>query len=126
MIEARGRRYLSAMASSFYDAVYRMVRRIPRGRVTTYGHVAALCGKPRAARTVGWALHALPDGSDVPWHRVINTRGGISISKVGLPPELQRALLESEGVEFEPDGCVDLARWAWLGPRGGRRPTADF
>lgn len=93
-----------------------MVRGIPHGRVTTYGHIAALCGKPRAARTVGWALHALPDDSDVPWHRVINARGGISISKVGLPPELQRALLEREGVVFGPDGCVDLARWQWAGP----------
>ncbi|HEY7473117.1 MAG TPA: MGMT family protein [Gemmatimonadota bacterium] len=109
------------MASSFYDAVYRMVRRVPRGRVTTYGHVAALCGKPRAARTVGWALHALPEGSDVPWHRVINARGGISISKVGLPPELQRALLEAEGVEFGDDGGVDLRTWGWSGPRVRRK-----
>ena len=97
-----------------------MVRRVPRGRVTTYGHVAALCGKPRAARTVGWALHALPEGSDVPWHRVINAQGGISISKVGIPPELQRALLESEGVKFDRDGRVDLKRWAWSGPRARR------
>lgn len=117
MIAGRRRGYLTAMASSFYDAVYRMVRRIPRGRVTTYGHIAALCGNPRAARTVGWALHALPDGSDVPWHRVINARGGISISKVGLPPQLQRALLEAEGVEFAADGRVDLDRWGWIGPR---------
>ena len=94
------------MAESFYDDVYRMVRRIPRGRVTTYGHVAALCGKPRAARTVGWALHALPEGTRVPWHRVINAHGGISISKVGIPAELQRALLEAEGVEFDLRGNV--------------------
>jgi methylated-DNA-protein-cysteine methyltransferase-like protein len=98
-----------------------MVRRVPRGRVTTYGHVAALCGKPRAARTVGWALHALPEGSDVPWHRVINARGGISISKVGIPPELQRALLETEGVTFDRDGCVDLRTWGWAGPRARRQ-----
>lgn len=120
MIPARLGGYFRVMPSSFYDAVYRMVRRIPSGRVTTYGHVAALCGKPRAARTVGWALHALPDGSDVPWHRVVNARGGISISKVGLPPELQRALLEAEGVEFEPDGHLDLRRWAWIGPGRSR------
>lgn len=109
------------VGASFYDAVYRMVGRIPRGRVTTYGHIAALCGKPRAARTVGWALHALPEGSDVPWHRVINARGGISISKVGLPPQLQQALLEAEGVQFQPDGRVDLARWGWIGPGATRR-----
>ena len=104
-----------------YARIYSVVSRIPRGRVTTYGHVAALCGKPRAARTVGWALHALPEGHDVPWHRVINARGGISISKVGIPPELQRALLEAEGVEFDRHGCVDLERWGWKGPRA-RRP----
>lgn len=110
------RRLLSSAPSDFYGAIYAMVRRIPSGRATTYGHIAALCGKPRGARAVGWALHALPDGTDVPWHRVINKSGGISISKVGLPPELQRALLEAEGVEFEPDGRVDLKRWGWTGP----------
>ncbi len=101
---------------SFYDHVYAMVRRIPRGKVATYGHIAALCGKPRAARTVGWALHALPEDADVPWQRVINVRGEISIGKVGIPPQLQRALLEREGVEFDADGSVDLEHWGWLGP----------
>lgn len=99
---------------SFYDEVYEQVRRIPEGRVTTYGTVAALAGSPRAARTVGWALNALPDDTDVPWHRVINARGGISIWKVGLPIGLQRALLEDEGVEFGDDGTVDLKRWGWV------------
>ena len=98
---------------SFYDEVYDVVRGIPRGRVTTYGHVAALCGKPRAARTVGWALHALPENSDVPWQRVINRLGGISIAKIGLPPALQRALLRAEGVRFRRDGTVDLKRYGW-------------
>lgn len=101
---------------SFYDDVYARVRRIPRGRVTTYGHVAALAGSPRAARTVGWALNALPADTDVPWHRVVNARGGISIAKAGLPPELQRAMLENEGVEFREDGTIDLAHWGWPGP----------
>jgi methylated-DNA-protein-cysteine methyltransferase-like protein len=67
---------------------------------------------------VGWALHALPEDADVPWQRVINVRGEISIGKVGIPPELQRALLEREGVEFDADGSVDLERWGWLGPTG--------
>jgi methylated-DNA-protein-cysteine methyltransferase-like protein len=98
---------------TFYDDVYDLVRRVPRGRVTTYGHVAALCGKPRAARTVGWALHALPEDTDVPWQRVINRSGGISISKIGLPPELQRALLRAEGVRFRKDGTVDLKKYGW-------------
>ena len=102
--------------SSFYDRVYDVVRRIPPGRVTTYGHVAALCGNPRAARTVGWALHALPDETDVPWQRVVNARGGISIGKVGVPPALQRALLEGEGVEFGASGRIDLDAFGWIGP----------
>jgi len=110
------RRLLTRPTSDFYAAIYAMVRRIPPGKATTYGHIAALCGKPRGARAVGWALHALPDGSDVPWHRVVNKSGGISISKVGLPPELQRALLQAEGVDFEPDGRMDLRRWGWIGP----------
>lgn len=104
---------------TFYEKVYHQVRRIPDGRVTTYGHIAALAGNPRAARTVGWALHALPHDTDVPWHRVLNARGGISISKIGLPPELQRALLEDEGVEFRADGTVDLDRWGWIEPEAG-------
>lgn len=102
-------------AVSFFDEVYAQVCRIPEGRVATYGTVAALAGNPRAARTVGWALHALPDESEVPWHRVINARGGISIWKVGVPAGLQRAMLEDEGVDFEGDGTVDLARWGWAG-----------
>lgn len=104
----------------FFEEVYAMVRRIPRGRVTTYGHIAALCGKPRAARTVGWALHALPEESGVPWQRVVNHRGGISVWKVGVPAELQRALLQDEGVEFRPNGTLDLKRWGWRGPRPRR------
>ncbi len=114
--------------AGFFDEVYAMVRRIPAGKVSTYSHVAALCGKPRAARTVGWALHALPDGSDVPWQRVVNHRGGISIWKVGVPAELQRALLADEGIELRLNGTVDLKRRGWRGPRPGsrgarRRPT---
>ncbi|HET9581250.1 MAG TPA: methylated-DNA--[protein]-cysteine S-methyltransferase [Gemmatimonadota bacterium] len=107
---------MSGRPGGFFGVVHAMVRRIPAGKVTTYGHVAALCGKPRAARTVGWALHALPDESDVPWQRVVNHRGGISIWKVGVPAALQRALLEEEGVVFRPDGTVDLGRWGWRGP----------
>ena len=109
---------------SFYDAIYEQVRRIPSGRVATYGHVAALAGNPRAARAVGWALHALPSGTDVPWHRVVNRHGGISISKIGLPPELQRALLEDEGVRFDPDGTIDLDRWGWIEPEASEGETA--
>ncbi len=90
-----------------------MVRRIPRGRVATYGQVATLAGQNGHARQVGYALSALPEGSDVPWHRVINTRG--EISRRGTPgyDRLQRVLLEEEGVVFEPPGRVSLERYRW-------------
>ncbi len=100
--------------------VYRVVCRIPPGQVATYGQVAALSGMPRAARQVGWALSALREEDDVPWHRVINARG--EISPRGGPEfvDLQRAVLESEGVEFNARGRIDLDCYGWV---PGRRKT---
>lgn len=90
-----------------------MVRRIPRGRVLTYGQVARLLGTPRGARAVGWALRALPDRARaVPWHRVVGAGGRISFRE-GPGPELQRRRLRQEGVRFGA-GRVDLARHGWL------------
>jgi len=105
------------MAPNFFDRVYAVVRRIPRGKVASYGQIAALLGHPQAARTVGWALNALRDNDidDVPWQRVINSQGRISISRADLGAELQQALLEEEGVEFDPRGYVDLRRFGWEG-----------
>ena len=105
------------MAPNFFDRVYAVVRRIPRGKVASYGQIAALLGHPQAARTVGWALNALRDNDidDVPWQRVINSQGRISISRADLGAELQQALLEEEGVEFDPRGYVDLKRFGWEG-----------
>ncbi len=102
---------------SFFDRVYAVVRQIPRGQVASYGQIAALLGHPQAARTVGWALNALrgSDVDDVPWQRVINSRGRISISRVDLGADLQRALLEEEGVVFDASGHVDLGRFGWRG-----------
>ena len=93
--------------------VYRVVRRIPAGQVATYGQIAALSGMPGAARQVGWALSALDAGDDVPWHRVINAQGEISPRGARETVDLQRALLESEGVELSHRGRVDLGRYAW-------------
>ncbi len=101
--------------------VYRVVRRIPAGRVSTYGEVAALAGMPRAARQVGWALHALDAGDDVPWHRVINARGEISGRGERAFEDLQRALLEAEGVCFDRRGRVDLEHHRWQPARGAAR-----
>jgi methylated-DNA-protein-cysteine methyltransferase-like protein len=99
---------------SRYDLVWAMVRKIPRGRVATYGQIAELCGLEGHARQVGYALHHLPDKSDVPWHRVVNAKGEISPRSAGDSHELQRLLLEAEGVGFARDR-VDLNKHRWKG-----------
>jgi methylated-DNA-protein-cysteine methyltransferase-like protein len=86
----------------------------------SYGGVAALLGQPRAARGVGQALRALPHGSDVPWWRVINRNGEISIRGDIHAPQLQRSLLEREGVKFSDAGRVDWKRFGWDGQWKGR------
>ena len=96
----------------FYHRIYRIVRHIPKGRVATYGIVARLAGRPGAARTVGWALSALPEDSDVPWWRVINAAGRISLAGEHSAV-LQRALLLREGVRFAPGGAVNLGSFGW-------------
>jgi methylated-DNA-protein-cysteine methyltransferase-like protein len=103
----------------FHRAVYRLVRQIPRGKVVTYGQVAAILGHPRAARAVGTALRMLPPMliRTVPWQRVINANGHISHRGDILRPDQQRELLEAEGVRFDRGGRVDLQRLRWPGPR---------
>jgi len=93
--------------------VYALVRQIPRGRVATYGQLAALAGRPRAARQVGQALAALDASSDVPWHRVVNAQGRISRRADGDSDRLQRYALEDEGVVFSVDAAIDLRRYQW-------------
>jgi methylated-DNA-protein-cysteine methyltransferase-like protein len=90
-----------------------IVRRIPRGRVATYGQVAALAGCAGHARQVGYALHALAEDSTVPWQRVVNARGEVSPRSTPGWDALQRALLEREGVVFDARGRIDLARLRW-------------
>jgi methylated-DNA-protein-cysteine methyltransferase-like protein len=99
--------------SEFAQQVYRVVRAIPRGKVLSYGGVAAILGKPRAARGVGSALFALEDGHDVPWWRVVNHNGEISIKGVPHGPAIQRALLQREGVRFDRHGRIDWKRFGW-------------
>ena len=101
------------MASETYEKIYRAVRRIPRGRVATYGQIAELAGLEGHARQVGYALNVLPSRSKVPWHRVINAKGEISRRSGGDSHELQRHMLEHEGVRFDGSGRVDLARYRW-------------
>jgi methylated-DNA-protein-cysteine methyltransferase related protein len=107
-------RAAGATRASFFTRVYAMVRRIPRGRVATYGQVAALCGVPRGARAVGWALRGLDAKRErrVPWHRVVGRGGRISLD--GRPSGVeQRRRLRAEGVRFVR-GAVDLAHHGLL------------
>ena len=109
----------------FFQRVYALVARVPRGRVVTYGQVARLLGAGRAARIVGWAMHGNPHGRRVPCHRVVQRGGSCSPNfRVG-DPSAQRRLLEREGVRFLLDGRVDLGTHLWRpgpGVRGrGRR-----
>jgi len=104
-------------SQDFAERVYDLVRNCPRGRVVSYGGVAALLGHPRAARAVGHALRMLDPDSDVPWWRVINSRGRVSI-RGGHGPLLQRKLLEQEGVEFVRDR-VDWKEYGWDGGLSG-------
>ena len=97
------------MTNRTYQRIYEVVRRIPRGRVATYGQVAELAGIEGRARQVGYALHHSPPR--LPWHRVINARGHISVRASSDWGELQRHLLEAEGVEFDLEGRVDLKKF---------------
>ncbi len=93
---------------SSYDLIYDTVRRIPDGKVASYGAIAQAAGLPRQARLVGYALYALKDDTDVPWFRVVNSRGGISLDEQFGGGGLQRTILESEGVEFMPNGEINM------------------
>lgn len=99
----------------FSSQIISIIKRIPRGKVATYGQIAALAGNPRGARAVIWLLHSSSGKEKLPWHRVINGRGTISLQP-GQGYEEQRSMLESEGVEFGLQGKIDLARFRWPGP----------
>jgi methylated-DNA-protein-cysteine methyltransferase related protein len=99
-----------------YQRIYRVVARIPQGRVATFGQIADLAGIPRGARQVGFALAALrDDASRIPWHRVLNARGELSVRLERGFDSLQRNLLAREGVVFDANGRVSLHRYQWRG-----------
>jgi len=107
-----------------FARVYALCRRIPKGRVMTYGQIAVLIESRLSPRAVGWAMHGCPRG--VPWHRVVNASGGMSTERIpDVPPGLQRALLKAEGVRIRPNGTLDLERYRWSPPpslpEGSRR-----
>ena len=92
---------LHHMASALYERIYEAVRQVPYGHVATYGQIAERCGMPLGAQVVGWALRALPPGSDVPWPRIVAKGGRITISNPLHPPTEQKELLEAEGAVFQ-------------------------
>ncbi len=113
-----------AGATGIFIRVYKIVRRIPHGRVLTYGVISNIMDSRLSAQGVGWALKALPpvprndereyNSQNVPWHRVVNSRGGISTWKVSeVPPGLQRQLLEDEGIIFGDEETIDLKQYLW-------------
>jgi methylated-DNA-protein-cysteine methyltransferase-like protein len=114
---------IARAVSATYQKIAVVVRRIPRGRVMTYGQVAAAAGMPRAARVVGYAMRAL--GDQVPWQRVVGSRGagrgGVSI-KDPVGAAVQRQILEKEGVGFGRGGGIDLERFGWDGTAKKRGP----
>ncbi|HJP60647.1 MAG TPA: MGMT family protein [Gemmatimonadaceae bacterium] len=97
--------------AGLHQRIHAVVSRIPRGRVATYGQIARLAGLAGQARLVGYAMHALPTGSKIPWHRVINAKGEISIP--GESGTRQHRLLEREGVRFDARGRIALSTYQW-------------
>lgn len=109
----------AARATGASPRIYAAAGRIPRGRVATYGQIARLAGLSGRARQVGYAMHALPAGSRVPWHRVVNAQGKVSRRRVPGAELTQRMLLEREDVRFGPGGRINLAAFGWR-PRRSR------
>ena len=99
---------------SFFNRAHDMVRQIPEGRVASYGQIARMIGEPRKARFVGYAMHASPGiAGGVPCHRVVFKDGSLAPGFAFGGPDKQRELLEAEGIDFLPDGRVDMERYAW-------------
>jgi len=111
---------VSGKKPQVFRRVYELVLRIPKGHVMTYGQIATLIENRLSPRAVGWAMHGCPRG--VPWHRVVNASGATSTDRLpDMPPGLQRALLEAEGVAFRRNGTIELEQYRWL-PNTPRRP----
>ena len=103
----------NAAHEGFFARVYETVEQIPTGMVATYGQIARLIGEPRKARYVGYALHVNPRPGEIPCHRVVFADGRLASGFAFGGPEVQRQLLQQEGVAFTPDGRVDLTRFQW-------------
>ncbi|HUQ32524.1 MAG TPA: MGMT family protein [Pyrinomonadaceae bacterium] len=99
-------------SKGYRERVYRIVERIPAGRVMTYGQIAEILGEGYTPRTVGFVMHAA-DEERTPWQRVINSQGACSTARIVLPPDKQQRMLEAEGVVFDARGRCDLKRYRW-------------
>ena len=97
---------------TLHERIIETVKKIPRGKVSTYGNIAAMAGNPRAARQVVRALHTASEKEKLPWYRVVNREGKISL-KPGQGYELQKAMLEKEGIKFGLNGAIDMKKHAW-------------
>jgi methylated-DNA-protein-cysteine methyltransferase-like protein len=104
----------------YRDRVYAIVRRIPSGRLMTYGQIAELLGEGYTPRTVGFVMHASPDGT--PWHRVLNAKGACSTGRVVLPHDKQQRMLEQEGVVFDKNGRCDLQQFLFIPKTRSQKP----
>ena len=107
----------------YRERVYKIVRRIPRGRVMTYGQIAYMLGEGYTPRTVGFVMHGANE-RDTPWHRVINSQGKCSTGRIVLPPDKQQRMLEREGVKFDTAGRCDLEQFLWKPKRTAARKSA--
>jgi methylated-DNA-protein-cysteine methyltransferase related protein len=96
----------------FTQSVIMIIKKIPKGKVISYGAVAGMAGNKRGARQVSWILHSMSEKCSLPWWRVVNSKGKIAI-RPGEAMEIQRAKLEAEGVQFAEDNCVDLDLYMW-------------
>lgn len=103
----------NAIMENFFSRVYEVVKRIPKGKVATYGQVAVLCGNHRMARQVGWALHGNPSQDEIPCHRVVNRFGRLCEGFAFGGIEVQKRLLLNEGVEVDDDNSVELSKFLW-------------
>ncbi len=100
---------------STFEKIYEVVKKIPCGKVCTYGHIAAMAGNPHWSRVVGYALHVNPEPGTIPCHRVVTRNGEVSKAFAFGGENMQRLMLAEEGIEFLEDGTVDLKRFIWLG-----------
>jgi len=108
--------------AQYRERVYKIVRRIPRGKVMTYGQIAYMLGEGYTPRTVGFVMHG-SDESNTPWHRVINSQGRVSTGRLVLPADKQQRMLEREGVKFDKTGRCDLEVFIWKPARGTKEKS---